>query len=131
MKKLLASCLWVAVCLIGCQADDVKNSVFDFDKDVTKIEVVEWETGEFVREISNQDFIRKLMEELTKAKSSSTASMDFLSPDYRLYLIHEEVVLYELGYYVNALNLGVLGRYWDFREDVFYGVTEILPVRNE
>ncbi|MFA9556670.1 hypothetical protein ACERII_05135 [Evansella sp. AB-rgal1] len=65
---------------------------------------------------------------LSNADSLSTANMDFANPDYKLVFISREEVVYELGYYNNSMNLGIVGRYWDFQKDGLYGVTKKLPI---
>ncbi|WP_243357350.1 hypothetical protein [Bacillus litorisediminis] len=130
-KYLATSCLWFIIFLAGCQSINYglneKTNVFVIDKEITEIKIVDWMTEEQIAEITDHDFIQKLTNELTNADCSSTANMDFESPDYKLVLKNGEEVVYEMGYYQDAMNLGVIGRYWDYQKDCIYAVTLKLP----
>jgi hypothetical protein len=131
LNKYIISCVLIITFFVGCQSIDYdstnKTSNFSIDKKITEIEVVDWNTEELITNITDQDFIQKLINELGNATSISTANMDFAGPDYKLVFKDKDEVIYELGYYKSAKNLGVIGRYWDFKKDVFYGVTLRLP----
>jgi hypothetical protein len=108
--------------LIGCQ-----NYNFNLNKNVTNIEVYDWETKELITTISDKEFIEELVNKLNNTNTGSTANMDFRSPDYKLLFKNDEETVYEIGYYNQVMNLSVKGRYWDFNGDVMYGVELPLP----
>lgn len=127
--KMLKANLYLLLLLsifitVGCQ-----NTNLNLNKNVTEIQVVDWETEEPVAKIKDGQFIQEIVEELDNAKTYSTATMDFVMPDYKLVFKNDEEVLYEIGYYKKVMRLGIEGRYWEF--DKIYGVTQELPVSIE
>lgn len=107
--------------VVGCQ-----NKNLNLNKNVTEIEVVNWETEEHVASIKDEQFIQEIVEGLDNAKTYSTANMNFSMPDYKLFFKNDEEVIYEIGYFKKAVKLGIEGRYWEF--DKIYGVKQELPV---
>jgi hypothetical protein len=107
--------------VVGCQ-----NKNLNLNKNITEIEVINWETEEHVLSIKDEQFIQEIVEGLDNAKTYSTANMDFAMPDYKLFFKNDEKVIYEIGYYKKVMKLGIEGRYWEF--DKIYGVKQKLPV---
>ncbi|MFS0671674.1 immunoglobulin-like domain-containing protein [Ornithinibacillus sp. 179-J 7C1 HS] len=126
MKRVILTGLFFVLCLAGCQ-----QSSFLIEEDITEIEVVNWETEVLEMTITDQDFIQKLTEELSNADSVSTAKMDFIGRDYKLFLKSGEEVVYQLGYNKEPMNMGVQGRYWDYGEELLYDVLLRLPLGSE
>lgn len=124
--------LFFATILTGCQTsvDEPVERISNFylEEEITKLEVVEWETEKLVQEITDEAFIQELIAELENADSLSTASMDFESPDYRLFFLNGEELVYEIGYSNSAMNVGIISRYWDYQKDGFYGIRLKLPL---
>ncbi|RPF50254.1 DUF5301 domain-containing protein [Aquisalibacillus elongatus] len=123
--KLVFVLLLFSFILIGCQ-----NNNLNLSDDVTSIEVYEWESQDLVATIEDKEFIEELVNELDRARTASTASMDFDSPDYEVHFNHNEETLFKMGYYKKVMNLEVEGRYWDFGEDRLYNVELQLPFRS-
>ncbi|SDB81901.1 hypothetical protein SAMN05421734_101149 [Pelagirhabdus alkalitolerans] len=121
--KSIVSLLLMSLFLVGCQQNNLNLS-----DSVTHIDIYDWESAEKVERIDDQTFIEELVETLDRAHTESTANMDFVSPDYELQFQHNEETLFELGYYVDVMDLGTEGRYWDFNNDEMYDVTMELPV---
>lgn len=132
MKKYLCFLLFFIALLVGCQSVNdgpvQKNNDFTIDKDITEIEIVDWQTEEHISKITDTDFIQKLINELTNADYHSTAFINLVKPDFKVIFISEAESVYELGYYREIMNLDIAGRYWDFQKDGLYGVTLKLPV---
>ncbi|WP_226036838.1 hypothetical protein [Aquibacillus saliphilus] len=129
--KFLIMLLLVTFILIGCQSPEDNTSELDLKKKtITHIEVRSWESEELITTIDNQTFIDDLIIQISDSKHSSTATMDFRSPDYKMTFINEQEMVYQLGYYLKAMNLGVIGRYWDFKQDQQIGVTQKLPIKS-
>ncbi len=134
MKKIFVLCCLVLVGLLfGCQSVNdgplYESGNFKIDKEVTEIEVVDWKSEEHIAKITDQDFISELINELSNA-NISTAKVDIPNPDYKLIFISGIEAVYELGYYRQSMNTGVIGRYWDSQKDGLYGVTINLPFDN-
>lgn len=122
--KLAYVFLLFSFVLIGCQ-----NSNLNLSDDVTSIEVYEWGSDELVATIDEKEFIEELVIELDSARTASTASMDFESPDYELHFNNDGETLFKMGYYKKVMNLDVEGRYIDFSEDIMYNVELQLPLK--
>lgn len=57
------------------------------------------------------------------AKTASTARIDFELPAYELaFKNKDDEEVFTIGYYIEVVNLGVAGRYWDVNEDLMYEV---------
>ncbi|WP_261131725.1 hypothetical protein [Bacillus sp. Marseille-Q3570] len=121
MKKLLLTLLTAFIFII--------TSCIQEPNGVTSIEVLLWESDERIETITDKKFISELAQKLETAETSSTTTMDFVSPEYKLLFKKESEVLYELGYYKKAMKLGVEGHYWNFPEDEMIGVMLELPNR--
>ncbi|MEH7382630.1 hypothetical protein V7138_19355 [Bacillus sp. JJ1533] len=120
--KLVSVLLLFSFFLIGCQ-----NNTLSLSDDVKSIEVYEWGSDELVTTIDEKEFIEELVKELVNARTSSTASMDFESPDYEVHFNNDGETLFKMGYYKKVMNLDVEGLYWDFSEDIMYNVELQLP----
>ncbi|WP_188208073.1 hypothetical protein [Alkalibacillus aidingensis] len=125
MKSILSiGMLFMLLVLFGCE----KNNL-ELGQVVTSIEVYKWDNEELVTTISDDEFIDELIHKLNHADSITTANLDFMLPDYVIYLKHDEETLYELGYYMRTLKLsGIDGKYLDFEADLFYDVDLALPI---
>ncbi|WP_343751524.1 hypothetical protein, partial [Lentibacillus halophilus] len=79
--------------------------------------------------IEDEEFIDKLVKELNKATTESTANMDFESPDYELvFKSAKDKKILNIGYFKKVMYLGVKGRYWNEDEDLMYQVDLELPI---
>ncbi|MCF6138796.1 hypothetical protein [Pseudalkalibacillus berkeleyi] len=78
--------------------------------------------------INDQAFIIGLIEKLEDAEQSSTATMDFQDPDYKIIIKDNQKIINDLGYYEGAIKLGVEGRYLNQEEERLYAVTVKLPL---
>jgi hypothetical protein len=114
--------LLISVVLIGCQ-----NNNLNIVEDITSIELSYWDSDEIIATFEDKEFINELVKEIDNANTSSTANMDFKSPDYKLLFKNNEDTLFELGYYSQVMKLNVEGRYWDFNKDEMYNVKLKLP----
>ncbi|SFM07086.1 hypothetical protein SAMN04487943_107113 [Gracilibacillus orientalis] len=103
----------VSFVLLGCQ-----NNNLNLNQDVTNIGVYERDSDEQIATIDDKEFIEELVNSLDNAKTGSTANMNFELPDYDLHFNNDEETLFKIGYYKKLVNLGVEGRYLDFREDI-------------
>lgn len=122
--KLISILLLFSFVLIGCQKSNLNLS-----DDVTSIEVYEWGSEELIATIDEKEFIEELVKKLDSARTASTASMDFESPDFDLHFNNNYgETLFKLGYYKKVMNLDVEGRYIDFSEDIVYNVELELPI---
>lgn len=108
--------------LIGCQ-----NNNLNTEEQITSIEISYWDKGEKIATFENEAFINKLIKALDNANTSSTANMDFDTPDYKLIFKNKKDTLFELGYFRQVMNLNVEGRYWDVSKDEMYDVKLKLP----
>ena len=122
--KLISILLLFSFVLIGCQKSNLNLS-----DDVTSIEVYEGGSEELIATIDEKEFIEELVKKLDSARTASTASMDFESPDFDLHFNNNYgETLFKLGYYKKVMNLDVEGRYIDFSEDIVYNVELELPI---
>lgn len=132
LMKLFMTLLFVGTILTGCK-ESVDQPIeridnFHLEHEITRLEVLEWETENLILEITDQAFIQELINELENAESLSTATMNFKGPDYKVLFLNEGKIIYELGYYNRAMNLGIIGRYWDYQQDGLYGARLKLPL---
>jgi tetrahydromethanopterin S-methyltransferase subunit B len=119
--KYFSFLILLSLVLIGCQ-----NTNLNLSGDVTSIDVYEWKSDELVATIDDKEFIDELVKELNGAVTSSTESLDFADPEYKLLFKNQEEIIYEIGYYKKVMNLGIEGQYWEF--DKIYGVKLKLPI---
>ena len=103
------------------------NNNLDSDEAVTYIEVYNYDEDTLVDTIEDEELIYNLVEKLDKASTHTTAFMDFELPDYKLIFKNGEKEVYEIGYYIEVMHLGIKGRYWKADEDLIYGVKLELP----
>ncbi|WP_225744856.1 hypothetical protein [Marinilactibacillus sp. Marseille-P9653] len=109
--------------LSACQS----NEFFDEEATIVKIEVIEDQTEEPVATITDQVFISSLTEELESARTSSTANLDMVNPDYKLLFLNKtDKVVREMSYYIEEKTFGVIGRY-HYDGELIAVVTE-LPI---
>jgi hypothetical protein len=122
--RVISACLVSALLLIGCQ-----NSNLNLSNDVTSIQVYGWDSEDLIATIDDKEIIEDVVNELDKARTHSTESIDWGLPDYKLLLKHDSEVLYEIGYCENIQNFGngATGRYWEF--DKLYEVSTKLPFK--
>lgn len=120
--KIIIIMLLTIIVIVGCQKSNVA-----MEENINKIEVLDWHNDEYIATITDENFIKDLQEQFASAKTSSTAAVDFVSPDYKLLFKRDEEITLEIGYYHQIMNLGVEGRYWDFKKDRMYGVSLELP----
>jgi hypothetical protein len=117
--------------LVGCQKvleePSYERGKFNIEKEITEIIVLDWRNEEHITKITDHEFITKLINELSNA-NRSTAKVDIPNPDYKVILISGNQTVYEFGYYREAMQIGVIGRYWNIKEDCLYGVTLKLPI---
>lgn len=123
-------CILIALffLLTGCQTN---NTADNPGGSISKIEVIQWETNELSSTITDEEYIAKLTQALNTAKTVSTATVSFRSPDYKVLIIQNEKTIHELGYYKNALKYrGIEGRYINLNlyDEKMYGVTLELPI---
>lgn len=118
--------LWVvlllAVILGGCQNNHVTAL-----KDATSIEVYRWNSETLVATIDDQEFIENLEDELDRAETEGTETIDWAGPDFRLvFKSDDDDVLHEIGYCteIQTFTIGSEGRYWK-QEKLFEVVTEV------
>lgn len=98
---------------------------------VTVIEVLHWETNDLITDITDTEYIEKLIEELNSAKTVSTKTTKIPSADYNLLIIRNGETVYQVGYYKDVMKLdGLESRYLDLKEEKMYGVTLELPINN-
>lgn len=116
--------LLFAFFLMGCQ-----NQNLNLRDEVTSIQVYEWDGDEVIETIDDKDFIEELVKDLKNAKTHSTASIDWALPEYKLFFLSGNEVLYEIGYCEEIQNFGdgAVGRYWEF--DQLYEVSTELPIQ--
>jgi hypothetical protein len=114
--------LLLFVVFIGCQ-----NNNLNIVENITSVELSYWDSDAIIATFEDKEFINELVKELDNANTSSTANMDFKSPDYKLLFKNNEDTLFELGYYSQIMKLNVEGRYWDFNKDKMYNVKHKLP----
>lgn len=101
----------------------------DLDEDISHIEVYKFNDDILIDTIEDPEFINKLIKELDKAQTESTANMDFESPDYVLIFKNkEDEEVFNINYFEEVLDLGVRGRYWDEEQDLMYKVDLVLPI---
>ncbi|WP_100333847.1 hypothetical protein [Bacillus alkalisoli] len=106
--------------LVACQQQVCLMSP---ETDVTLIEIVKWDTMEHVAYLDDLALIRKLIRELDSAETLSIATRNIAAPEYKLLFFQQETKLYELGYYLEVMNIGLSGRYLDYNSEGLYGVT--------
>lgn len=114
------SSLIIIIILILFSTGCSKNNL-NISKKVTEIEVVNWDTEEFVASIKDEEFIKELIDKLNNAETESTANADMPMPDYKLYFKHNDEVIYEIGYYKN----NSFAQYWDGEQ--YFEVFLLLP----
>ncbi|GGA90354.1 hypothetical protein [Ornithinibacillus halotolerans] len=124
MKRgVLFVILFLIISLVGCQ-----NKNLDLTEEIMSIEVYVWKDNSFVTTIEDKEWIDELIEELNKAITHSTADMDYPSPDYKLIFKNaQDEDVFQIGYFIEVVKLGVKGRYVDVYEDVMYKVDLKLP----
>lgn len=120
-NKYFSVLILLSLVLIGCQ-----NTNLNLSRDITSIDVYEWKSEELVATIEDKEFIDELVKDLNNAKTSSTESMDFADPEYKLLFKSLEEIIYEIGYYKSVMSLGIEGQYLEF--DRIYGVKLNLPI---
>lgn len=123
MKNYLFLFLVLLVSLIGCQSNNL-----NLPQNVSSIEVYEWDENTLFTTIEDSELIDDLVEELNRAKTASTADMDYPLPEYELIFKNgENEEVFRVGFYNEVVNLGVKGRYLDVNEDIMYQVDLKLP----
>ncbi|HLR42790.1 MAG TPA: hypothetical protein VK067_06030 [Pseudogracilibacillus sp.] len=129
MKKItpLFALLFFMLLLGACAQTDLL-----IDEPVTSIKVYEYNTDTLVDSIDDEDTINELVKQLNGAETASTATYDFELPTYELAFKNKaDEEVFTIGYFIEVVNLGVTGRYWDGNEDLMYEVEMKLAVKNE
>ena len=116
--------LLVFVPLAACQQP---VGLISSETEVTLIEVVNWDTLEHVGYMDDLALIRKLVRELDQAETISIANRNIDAPEYKLIFFEQEKKLYELGYYLEVMDIGVSGRFLDEKSEGLLGVKIRLP----
>jgi hypothetical protein len=125
-KRFVFFPLFSALLLAGCGSNDLFG---DHAENVASIEGRDYDSDEFITTITDSSFIDSLVEELETADTGSTANMDLMNPEYTaLFLDSEEQVIQSFGYYVDALSLGVVGRYHGRELGALLAVTTELAI---
>ncbi|MDX5474018.1 MAG: hypothetical protein LPK00_00655 [Bacillaceae bacterium] len=97
------------------------------ETEVTLIEVVTWDSLENVGYLDDLALIRKLVRELDQAETMSIANRNIAAPEYKLKFFKRETKLYELGYYLEVIDIGLSGRFLDESSEGLLGVKIRLP----
>ena len=121
-RKILL--LLIFVPLVGCQQP---VGLLSSEKEVTLIEIVTWDTLEHVGYLDDLALIRKLVRELDQAENMSIANTNIAAPEFKLIFFEQETKLYELGYYVELLDIGLAGRFLNESSEGLLGVKIRLP----
>lgn len=120
----IASLLLVTI-LVSCSNDNLNLG----DGNVAVIEVYKYDDDILIDTIEDKDFIDKLIKELNEARTKSTANMDFNLPEYHLIFKNtDDMNVFSIGYFKDAVVLGVEGRYIEVDSDLIYQVELALPI---
>lgn len=111
--------------LVSCS-----NNNLQLDEEVSIIEIYEFHSNTLIDTIEDKDFIDELIKQLNKAKTKSTETLDFELPEYELlFKDNQGKEIYKIAYYVEEVNLGVKGRYWNEEKELIFQVSTILPAK--
>ena len=113
--------------LVACQQP---VSLISPETEVTFIEIVKWDTLEHVGYFDDLALIRKLVRELDRAETMSISNRNIAVPEYKLLFFEKEkgTKIYELGYYLEVMNIGLSGRFLDEKSEGILGVKIRLPI---